>query len=215
VKELSLSGSVLGSNCLRKLWYITNGLKGSELDEATKRIFDIGRALEPVAIEWERQKGREVFYNAKSHEDEPDFVLKVGRGVIVGRFDAIFDREILVDIKTCSSSKFAKLLEGDIPWQWLVQVNVYFFGLKMGCVRDDIKELVESVRKVGVYGVHKESGKTVEVVRDPDVDIFEKVLQKASIVFDVDSVEGLSVDTRECFQCEFRERCQEFGVYNR
>jgi hypothetical protein len=210
----SLSGSVLGSNCLRRLWYIANGVKGSEVDEATRRVFDIGRALEPLAIEWERRRGREVFYNAKGHEDEPDFILKVGGGVIVGRFDAVFDREILIDIKTCNSSKFVKLLEGDIPLQWLVQVNVYFFGLKLGCCRGDIKELVESIRKVGVYGVHKESGRTVEVVRDPDVAIFEEVLRKASVVFSVDDVNGLPFDTSECVWCEFSERCRELGVYN-
>jgi hypothetical protein len=172
VKGLSLSASVLGSNCLRRLWYIANGVSGSEPDEAVRRIFDIGMALEPVVIEWERRKGREVFYNAKSHQDDPDFVLEVGRGVIVGRFDAIFDKEILIDIKTCGLRKFSELLEGNIPRQWLVQVNVYFFGLKIGCCRDDIKDLVGSIRKVGILGVHKESGRTVEVVRDPDGLVF-------------------------------------------
>jgi hypothetical protein len=192
---------------LRRLWYIANGVSGSEPDEAVRRIFDIGMALEPVVIEWERRKGREVFYNAKSHQDEPDFLLEVGRGVIVGRFDAIFDKEILIDIKTCGLRKFSELLEGNIPRQWLVQVNVYFFGLKIGCCRDDIKDLVGSIRKVGILGVHKESGRTVEVVRDPDVGIFEEVLLKASIVFDEDNVESLLVDTKECFQCEFSVLC--------
>jgi hypothetical protein len=211
VKELTLSASILGTNCLRKLWFFANGIEGSEPDEATRRILDIGRALEPLAIEWERRRGRDVFYNAKSHEDESDFILKVGRGVIVGRFDAIFDREILIDIKTCNTINFAKLLEGDIPWRWLVQVNVYFFGLKLGCVRDDIKELIESVKKVGIYGIHKESGRTIEVVRDPDLMIFEDVLKKASIVFNVDDIEGLSVDVKECSYCEFSVRCRGLG----
>jgi hypothetical protein len=192
---------------LRRLWYIAHEVQGKEIDEGLKRIFEIGVALEPLVIEWERRKGREVFYNAKSHQDETDFVLRVGRGVIVGRFDAIFDKEILIDIKTCGLRKFSELLEGNIPRQWLVQVNVYFFGLKIGCCRDDIKDLVGSIRKVGIYGVHKESGRTVEVVRDPDVGIFEEVLLKASIVFDEDNVESLSVDTKECFQCEFSVLC--------
>jgi len=209
MKELSLSASILGTNCLRKLWLIANGIEGPEPDEATRRIFDIGRALEPVAIEWERRKGREVFYNSKSHEDEPDFILKVGRGTIVGRFDAVFDREILVDIKTCSLNKFAKLLEGGVPWEWLVQVNVYFFGLKLGCCRDDIKELVEGIKKVGIYGVHKESGKTVEVVKDPDLGIFEGVLKKASIVFSTEDPFVLSIDPEECNRCKFKGICKE------
>ena len=209
MKVLSLSASILGSNCLRKLWLIANGVEGPEPDEATRRIFDIGKALEPVAIEWERRKGREVFYNAKSHEDEPDFILEVGRGVIMGRFDAIFDREILVDIKTCNLNKFAALLDGDVPYQWVVQVNVYFFGLKLGCRRDDIRELVNSIRKVGVYGIHKDSGKTVEVVRDPDANIFEDTLRKASIVFRADDPRNLEIDANECNKCKFRGICKQ------
>jgi len=211
VRRLSLSASVLGVNCLRRLWFIANGVEGAELDEATRRIFDIGRALEPVVVEWERRKGREVFYNAKGHEDEPDFVLKVGRGVVVGRFDAIFDREVLVDIKTCNLRRFIELSEGNIYEGWLVQVNVYFFGLKLACVRDDIRELVESIRKVGILGVHKESGRTVEVIRDPDVRLFEGVMRKAAEVFSAESVEGLSIDVNECNWCEFKVRCKEVG----
>lgn len=211
MKRLSLSASVLGSNCLRRLWFIAHGVEGAELDEATRRIFDIGRALEPVAVEWERRRGREVFYNAKSHQDDPDFVLELGSGVIVGRFDAIFDREILIDIKTCNLKKFIELSEGNIPGSWLVQVNVYFFGLKLACVRDDIRELVAGLRKVGILGVHKESGRTVEVVRDPDVRLFESVMMKAVEVFSVSSVEGLSIDVNECSWCEFKVRCEEVG----
>jgi len=209
VGELILSASVLGDKCLKKLWYIANGVEGVSLDEGTKRIFDIGKALEPLAVEWERSKGREVFYNAKSHEDEPDFVINLGKGSIVGRFDAIFDRKILVDIKTCSSYSFAKLLEGEIPEEWLVQVNVYFFGLKIASCRDDIKELVDSIRKVGIYGVHKESGRTVEVVRDPDPGVFEEVLRKANRVFSASDESELDVDVSECRWCAFRKvRCK-------
>jgi CRISPR/Cas system-associated exonuclease Cas4 (RecB family) len=210
MKELSLSASILGTNCLRKLWFIANGIEGPEPDEATRRIFDIGRALEPVAIEWEKRKGREVFYNAKSHEDEPDFILKVGKGTIVGRFDAIFDREILVDVKTCSSNKFAKILEdGEVPREWIVQVNVYFFGLKLGCCREDIRELIDSIKKVGIYAVHKESGKTAEIVRDPDLAIFEGVLKKASMVFSMEDPFVLSIDPDECNRCKFKGICKE------
>jgi len=203
MKELSLSASVLGVNCLRRLWYIAHGFEGKEFDEWTRRIFDIGIALEPVAIEWELRKGREVYYNAKSHEDDPDFVLKVGNGIVVGRFDAIFDKEILVDVKTCNLNRFAELLEGNISKSWLVQVNVYFFGLKLACVRDDIKELVESIKKVGILGVHKESGKTVEVVKDPDLGVFEEAVKKAAQVFDTKDVKRLGINPNECSKCQF------------
>jgi hypothetical protein len=152
-----------------------------------------------------------VFYNAKSHEDEPDFVLRVGRGIVVGRFDAVFDREILIDVKTCSSNKFVKILEdGKVPQEWLVQVNVYFFGLKMGCCREDIKELVDGVRKVGIYAVHKESGRTAEVVKDPDLGIFENVLRKVGIVFSVEDPRNLDIGADECYRCKFRGMCKQF-----
>jgi hypothetical protein len=201
--EVSLSGSVLGYKCLKRLWYISRGYKGKDIDEGTQRIFDIGRVLEPLAIEWEVRKGREVYYNNRSHGDPADFVLEVGNGVIVGRFDAIFDRKILIDIKTCNLSKFTKLLEGEVLLEWLIQVNVYFFGLKLALCRDDIKELVDGIEKVGIYGVHKESGRTVEVVRDPDLGIFEGVVAKAMKVFGAGFPDELEVDSQECRYCQF------------
>jgi hypothetical protein len=49
----------------------------------------------------------------------------------------------------------------------------------------------------------------VEVVRDPDLGIFEDVLRKASKVFSVDDVSELEVDVSECRWCEFRGvRCK-------
>jgi len=209
--KLVLSASVLGSRCLRKLWFVSRGYRGRGVEEETQRIFDIGKALEPVAIEWEKRKGREVFYNAKSHEDPPDFILDFDRGVIVGRFDAIFDREILIDIKTCNVGNFVKLLEGKIPQEWLVQVNVYFFGLKLGCCRDELSELVKSIKKVGIYGVHKETGRTVEVVKEPDLCIFENTLRCAVQVFCTDDPLVLEFSEYECKWCEFIELCKEFG----
>jgi hypothetical protein len=182
---------------------MSRGYKGKEVDETAKRIFDIGRALEPLAIEWEVRKGREVYYNSKSHIDPPDFVLELGNGSILGRFDAIFDKKILIDIKTCNSSKFAKLLDGDILPEWFIQVNVYFFGLKLALHRDDIRDLVDGIEKVGIYGVHKESGRTVEVVRDPDLSIFRYVVAKAVKVFDAGSPDGLEIDSQECRYCQF------------
>ena len=205
--RVSLSGSVLGYKCLRRLWYISRGYKGKEVDETAKRIFDIGRALEPLAIDWEVRKGREVYYNSKSHMDPPDFVLELGNGSILGRFDAVFDKKVLVDIKTCNLNKFTMLLEGNILPEWLIQVNVYFFGLKLALCRDDIRELVDSIEKVGIYGVHKESGRTVEVVRDPDLGIFRDVVAKAVRVFDAGSPDGLEIDSQECRYCQF------FGVF--
>lgn len=208
---ISLSGSMLGYKCLRRLWYISRGYKGKDVDEETQRIFDIGRALEPLAIKWEVRKGREVYYNNRAHEDPADFILEVGNGVIVGRFDAIFDRKILIDIKTCNLNKFTKLLEGEVLPEWVIQVNVYFFGLKMGLCRDDIEDLVDSISKVGIYGVHKESGRTVEVVRDPDLGIFESVVGKAAKVFDAGSPDGLEIDDRECRYCQFfKVLCNQF-----
>jgi hypothetical protein len=102
------------------------------------------------------------------------------------------------------------LEEGEVLQEWWVQVNVYFFGLKIGYCREDIKELVSSIRKVGIYAVHKESGRTAEIVRDPDLEIFENVLKKASVVFSVDDPLYLTIDASECYRCKFRGVCKEF-----
>jgi hypothetical protein len=161
--------------------------------------------LEPVVIEWARRRGREVYYNSKSHSDPADFELKIGNGVIVGRFDAIFDDRVLIDVKTCNANSFANLLEKKVPQSWLVQLNVYFFGLKLGSKRDDIKEVIQSLEKIGIFAVHKDSGRDLELVFDPSIDVFKGALEKAVKVFSADAFEELEVDRQECKWCEFRE----------
>lgn len=203
-----LSGSQLGSRCLKKLWYLANEVKGEPISEELRRVFDIGLMMEELVVKWQREKGRDVYHNAKVHTDEPDFELLLSGGKIVGRFDAIFDRHILVDIKSCGDWAFGNLQDGKIPYEWVVQINVYFFGLKLGSKREDIRDLVQALDKVGIVGVHKVSGKMVEIVRDPLVDIFESALRRAEKVFSASSVDELPGYEDECSWCEYYSICK-------
>ena len=206
--KLVLSASQLGEKCLRKLWYLSRGWV-EEVGEELQRVFDIGKALEPVVVEWMRRDGFEVYYNEKGHADAPDFSIRVGKGEVQGRFDAVLLNEgVLVDIKTCGDVLFSRILEGDIPERYLVQVNVYFFGVKLfgDSVRGDIREVI---RKVGIVGVHKATGKMEVVVMEPDLEVFTRAIEKAKRVFDAENPFVLeSAGEIECQGCGFGKVCR-------
>ena len=206
-EKLVLSASQLGERCLRKLWFWSRGYRG-EVKEELQRVFDIGKALEPVVVEWLRRMGREVYYNGKSHEDEPDFKIPVGSvGEVWGRFDAVLmDEGVLVDIKTCGDRLFAKFLERDLPEQYLVQVNVYFFGVKLFGERVK-REVREVIKRVGLVGVHKATGRMEIVVMKPDLDMFLRAVLKAKEVFEMKSPFEVVVNREECGGCEFVRGC--------
>jgi len=206
-----IRASRLGCRCEKRLWFYANGVE-MPVSEEVQRIFDIGKALEPMVVKWLRESGREVYYNEEGREGEEDFVLEVCGGEIVGRFDVIVDREVLMDIKTCGDFLFESLLMGEVPYEYKVQVNTYFFGLKLAG-RDDIKELIDRIKKVGIIGVHKASGKLAEVVFDPDVSLFSEALGRACRVFTVQDPQSLQEHKDECARCEFKNLCRSEGGY--
>lgn len=213
---MELSGSQLGMECLRALWYEANGADKVEISESTRRIFDMGNALEAVAVKWMKREGKDVFYNQKAHGDPPDFALELGEkrvGRIVGRFDAIVNKNTLIDIKACGDRLFLDIVDRaekgiEPPHDYWVQLNVYFFGLKMGCLRDDIASLVSGLEKVGLYAIHRGTGESIELIRKPDVEVFQHVVEKALKVFSAESVEELEMDKSKCNWCRFREVCK-------
>lgn len=206
--KLVLSASQLGEECLRKLWFLSRGYE-VEVSEELQRVFDIGRALEPVVVKWLRRMGYEVFYNAKDHSDEPDFRIPVGDlGEIWGRFDAVLMNEgVLIDIKTCGDQLFVRFLERDVPMQYIVQVNVYFFGVKLfGEVVDD--EVRRVIKEVGLVGVHKSTGRMEMVVMKPSLDVFGNALVKARRVFKMKSPFEVEESKQHCLSCAFRSVCR-------
>lgn len=209
-QKLVLSASQLGVKCLRKLWLISRGIE-SEVPEETKRIFEIGKALEPLVVEWLRREGKQVYYNEKDHRDKPDFRIPVGRGEVQGRFDAvILDEGLLVDIKTCGDRLFAELMDGKVPEQYVVQLNVYFFGVKgWGDVVDE--KIRNVIRRMGVIGVHKSSGKMVLVELSPSAEVFGEAIEKAKRIFDAESFIGLEYfkDPFGCGGCYLKRICYE------
>lgn len=101
--------SGIGHPCPRKLWY--EAVKGLEEPHNLQTLFtfDIGTAIESVAIKYLRHEGWEVLYNEGSQEAEIETIIHVAPGIeIRGHHDMVLRRGegspwIMGDVKTMKS----------------------------------------------------------------------------------------------------------------
>ena len=66
----TMRASRVGFPCDRNLFYSVNGYDET-VSARSQRIFDVGTALEAVAVDWLREEGWDVFYNPGSQEADP------------------------------------------------------------------------------------------------------------------------------------------------
>ena len=149
--------SSIGHPCPRRLWY--ESVQGIEpvFDQRALRIFRMGDLVENLAVEWLREDGWTVFYNAGSQEAEQEVVIPVADGVeIRGHHDAIIENgngPIVVDIKSMNDRAFTEWRrKGTLSKypQYLDQVHVYGKGLGIsrlaicGVNKNNSEYLIES-----------------------------------------------------------------------
>lgn len=161
----ALRMSMLGTLCLRKLWYQINRPDlGEPLDGQTRLKFLYGDILECLLLFLAELAGHSV-------EGQQDTLDISG---VKGHRDAIIDG-ILVDVKSASPFGFKKFeqhnLETDDPFGYLDQIMAYLFASQ------DDPRLVEK-KKAAFFAVEKSLGKlTVDTYKSNGVDYNEKVEQ--------------------------------------
>ena len=87
-----LGGSRLGANCERALQFEYSGTSkdvGSDFNGKTLRIFDIGHALEDLAVKWLRLAGFELFTRKGNRPDGEQFGFSVAKDRLRGHVDGI------------------------------------------------------------------------------------------------------------------------------
>ena len=103
-----IRASSIGHPCCRKIWYDMMGIE-EEFSLQTLFTFDIGTALEPVAVKYLKLDNWEVKYNEGSQEAEILTVIPVNDNVrIEGHHDLIMRYGetgdwYMVDVKTMNS----------------------------------------------------------------------------------------------------------------
>ncbi len=202
-----LSASKAGFPCMRHLWYFVNGFGKGEPDEHTQRIFDVGTALEPVAVNWLKSDGWNVEYNPGSQNAALEINIPVKGGLLKGHPDCIISKgqinNALIDIKTMNDRAFTFWRrEGTIKSksQYVIQLHIYALGLiQMG--RD--------ISKLGVVGINKNNS-------DMHIDLFDydpfrakEIVSYAEWLFEQDKPidTGCPAEDWACDYCEFSDKC--------
>ena len=211
--EKILSASKAGFPCMRNVWYTVNGYGVEEKsDKRSQRIFDVGTALEPVAVDWLRQDGWTVEYNPGSQEAELKVTIPVKYGMLTGHPDCIISRgeiqNALVDIKTMNERSFTQWKrEGTLKSkpQYATQLHIYAMGLKA---------VGREISRLGIVGVNKNNSEMHIDFFDFDQFRAEGIKEYAEMIFrsQKEPELGCPAESWACNYCEFSENC---GLYKK
>lgn len=195
-----IGASVIGSSCLRKIWYQWNGFKGSNIEPKFRRTFMMGKAIEiillglidetDVVIECPREDNNFLSFADK---DLPYFQ---------GNLDSLIvttDEKIILEIKSAKQSSYAKLLKhGVYHWDkgYYSQIQAY-----MG---------MSGIGKTIVLAWNKDNSELYDEFINYDQDFYDKLKSKAKLVYQAkDPLPRVSSDPCwfECKMCKFNEEC--------
>lgn len=170
----TIRASKLGFPCVRNVWLSTRGLE-EQFDKRTLRIFDVGNAIERLAVKWLQEDGWNVDWNEGSQEAEWEINI-YGDGVVIsGHPDAIIWRDgedkILADVKSMNSRAYKHWTdEGtkDGKLQYYVQVNLYAH--------------VAELSKCAIVGVNKDTSDYTVEIFPYDEQVVRRAIEKAEFI---------------------------------
>jgi len=152
--KFSISGI---GGCWRKKYMELKGLFKSTYDYKARRAFRIGDAFHRRLVDEIMEKGQAAGLHVASAEVNIP-VAHADAQYLSGRADLILSiastGELLVcDCKSCSDYTLKKVKEGQVPQNYIDQVNMYlhFFGLKRGYLVFISKHKGEVVEHEVVY----------------------------------------------------------------
>jgi len=177
--ENELRASKIGFPCIRNIWFGYIGIQ-EKFDKRVLRIFDLGNAIERLAVQWLREDGWNVDWNEGSQEAEQVSIIHIPDtdAIIAGHHDCIINKDgefdgkpILVDIKSMNSRAYQHWLKGgtaENKLQYYVQANLYAHAL--------------GLEYAGIVGVNKDtSDYTIEVFPRDDK-VVEATIEKAKMI---------------------------------
>ena len=203
-----LRASRIGHPCSRNLWYSVNGAT-EETNEKSKRIFELGKILEPVIINWLRNDGWKVRRNPIDESNEGiSLSISVEGGTISAHPDCLISNEnsgvILADIKTMNDRAFRSLKrEGTIKAfpNYADQLTIYAQAMK----NSDFK-----VDRLAIVALNKNDCEGHIDFFDFDSERFEALKQRAENIFAAQDApdKGERFQDWCCSYCGFNHLCE-------
>jgi len=120
-----IGASIIGSDCLRQIWYEFKGFESEDVPSKMRRTWEIGRALEGTILRWIKETGIELFSDWPQLEAE-------GMPYFKGHVDSIWMKDgkafAIIEAKTAKDSSFNKFVKSGLQmWnpQYYAQVQAY------------------------------------------------------------------------------------------
>ena len=203
-----LRASRIGYPCDRNIWYYVNGAE-EITSEKSSRIFEVGRVLEPVIVNWLRNDGWNVRRNLFIDSNEGmSLSISVNGGTIEAHPDCAISREdnelILADIKTMNDRSFRSLKrEGTAKshTQYADQLTIYAQALK---------ERGHNLEQLAVVALNKNNCEGYIDFFQFEPERYEALKERAERIFACDDApeQGSRFQNWCCDYCGYSHLCE-------
>lgn len=192
-----IGASIIGSDCLRQIWYEYKGYKVNEVSDATRRNWAIGKKLEGLMIEWleDASVGVVITDRTFTSTKAPYFQGHIDAVVIFGTTSAI------LEIKTAKNSSFNTFVnKGLQAWspQYYAQVQTY-----MG---------MSGIHQAIILVLNKDNSCLSDEFIAFDEDYYQRLEEKAKMIADA-VIEPPRVNSSplwyQCKGCKFNKICHQ------
>lgn len=193
-----LGASVIGEECLRKLWYgyheplpIT--------DPRVNRIFQLGDAVEDLVVKWLKQAGFTVYDvddNGKQFRFEDGEVKGHADGVIMGIPES--DQPHLLEIKSANDKRFKKFQKEGYKTDEKYWTQVHVMAAKL------------NLKKILVVIMNKDTCELYFQRIDTDKRLAERRILRAKEVAKLEDPPERAYPSStfyKCKWCDYREKC--------
>ncbi len=191
-----IGASIIGSECMRQIWYEYKGYKGIEVPTKTRRTWSIGKRLEGLVIDWLQEAGIEIY----DLENINPFISKFPN--FQGSIDALIkfnNKEYILEIKTAKDASFKLFLKKGLKewnFQYYCQIQSY---MGMGCY-DSAFILV----------LNKDNSELSDELITFDSVVYERLKEKAQIISEYKEPPGRINNSPiwfQCKMCKFNKVC--------
>ena len=183
-----IGASIIGSECLRQIWYEYKGYKGIEVPTKTRRTWDIGKRLEGLVIEWLSCAGVEIY-------DLGNNILKKSiLPYFKGSYDALIivnKKMYILEVKTAKDASFKLFVKKGLKewnFQYYCQTQSY-----MG---------MEDIDSAYILVLNKDNSELSDELITFDASLYERLKEKARIVSEYQEPPARISNSPLWYQCK-------------
>ncbi len=192
-----IGASLIGSECLRQIWYEYTGASAEPISLKLKRTFEIGKRLEGLVIDLIQDCGITVLSEVAANK-----LFDKGLDFFQGTMDAYLpDYEAILEIKTAKDASFKLFVKSGLKkWnpRYYAQIQSY-----MG---------MSGIFSACILVLNKDNSEIWDEFVNYDPDFYESLRQKAKLINDAKipppRINGSPL-WYQCKSCKFRKICHE------